>query len=182
MFSSINIYCKPTYFKRRVECHFSSKMKRKSRDWDLTLELSCHAGCPTVGRFYSIGMCIWNVGYLLPLRYALGMWVICCIWDVYWECGSYVAFEVCIWNLGHVAFEVCIWNVGHMLPFEPETSKVRYIMWYWYYTCTVWSQYFLIHLSYIYTTSTSITKIWKYKKKLLWNLMLCFDMKTMLCL
>ena len=22
-------------------------MKRKSRDWDLTLELSCHAGCPT---------------------------------------------------------------------------------------------------------------------------------------
>jgi hypothetical protein len=23
-------------------------MKRKSRDWDLTLELSCHAGCPTV--------------------------------------------------------------------------------------------------------------------------------------
>jgi hypothetical protein len=65
-------------------------------------------------------------------------------------------------------------NVGHMLPFEPETSKVRYIMWYWYYT--VWSQYFLIHLSYIYT---SITKIWKYKKKLLWNLMLCFDMKTM---
>ena len=43
----INIYCKPTYFKRRVERHFSSKMKRKSRDWDLTLELSCHAGCPT---------------------------------------------------------------------------------------------------------------------------------------
>jgi hypothetical protein len=42
------IYCKPTYFKRRVEHHFSSKMKRKSRDWDLTLELSCHAGCPTV--------------------------------------------------------------------------------------------------------------------------------------
>ena len=33
-----------------VERHFSSKMKRKSRDWDLTLslELSCHAGCPTV--------------------------------------------------------------------------------------------------------------------------------------
>jgi hypothetical protein len=23
-------------------------MKRESRDWDLTLELSCHAGCPTV--------------------------------------------------------------------------------------------------------------------------------------
>jgi hypothetical protein len=23
-------------------------MKRKSRDWDLTLELSCHAGCPAV--------------------------------------------------------------------------------------------------------------------------------------
>ena len=22
-------------------------MKRKSRDWDLTMELSCHAGCPT---------------------------------------------------------------------------------------------------------------------------------------
>ena len=22
-------------------------MKRKSRDWDLTLELSCHGGCPT---------------------------------------------------------------------------------------------------------------------------------------
>jgi hypothetical protein len=47
LISSINIYCKPTYFKRRVERHFSSKMKRKSRDWDLTLELSCHAGCPT---------------------------------------------------------------------------------------------------------------------------------------
>jgi hypothetical protein len=36
------------YSKRRVERHFSSKMKRKSRDLDLTLELSCHAGCPTV--------------------------------------------------------------------------------------------------------------------------------------
>jgi hypothetical protein len=44
----IYVYCKPTYFKRRIERHFSSKMKRKSRDWDLTLELSCHAGCPTV--------------------------------------------------------------------------------------------------------------------------------------
>ena len=52
MISRINIYCKPTYFKRRVERHFSSKMKRKSRDWDLTLELSCHAGCPTVLLFY----------------------------------------------------------------------------------------------------------------------------------
>jgi hypothetical protein len=30
-----------------VERHFSSKMKRKSRDWDSTLELSRHAGCPT---------------------------------------------------------------------------------------------------------------------------------------
>ena len=45
--SSINIYCKRTYFKRRVERNFLSKMKRKSRDWELTLELSCHAGCPT---------------------------------------------------------------------------------------------------------------------------------------
>jgi hypothetical protein len=26
-------------------------MKQKSRDWDLTLELSCHAGCPTVLAF-----------------------------------------------------------------------------------------------------------------------------------
>ena len=41
------------YFKRRVERHFSSKMKRKSRDWDLTLELSCHAGCPTVDTVYT---------------------------------------------------------------------------------------------------------------------------------
>ena len=120
------------------------------------------------GSFVAFEMCIENVGHLLHLRCVLGIWVICCLWGVYLEFGSYVAFEV------------CIWNVGHMLPFEPETSKVRYIMWYWYYT--VWSQYFLIHLSYIYTTSTSITKIWKYKKKLLWNLMLCFDMKTMLCL
>jgi hypothetical protein len=27
------------------------KFIRKSRDWDLTLELSCHAGCPTVQIF-----------------------------------------------------------------------------------------------------------------------------------
>jgi hypothetical protein len=57
LISSINIYCKPTYFKRRVERHFSSKMKRKSRDWDLTLELSCHAGCPTV-KFYLLTISI----------------------------------------------------------------------------------------------------------------------------
>ena len=32
-------------------------MKRKSRDWDLTLELSCHAGCPTVPeRLQAVGM------------------------------------------------------------------------------------------------------------------------------
>ena len=47
MISSVRIYCKLTYFNRRVERHFSSKMKRKSRDSDLTLELSCHAGFPT---------------------------------------------------------------------------------------------------------------------------------------
>jgi hypothetical protein len=46
--SQVPVTWLPTYFKRRVERHFSSKMKRKSRDWDLTLELSCHAGCPTV--------------------------------------------------------------------------------------------------------------------------------------
>jgi hypothetical protein len=29
-------------------------MKRKSRDWDLTLELSCHAGCPTALAYYLV--------------------------------------------------------------------------------------------------------------------------------
>ena len=43
----MRIYCKPTYFNQSVERHFSSKIKRKSRDSDLTLELSCHAGFPT---------------------------------------------------------------------------------------------------------------------------------------
>ena len=33
MISSVRIYCKPTYFNRRVERHFSSKMTRKSRDF-----------------------------------------------------------------------------------------------------------------------------------------------------
>ena len=33
MISSVRIYCKPTYFKRRGERHFSSKMTRKSRDF-----------------------------------------------------------------------------------------------------------------------------------------------------
>jgi hypothetical protein len=49
------------YFKRRVERHFSSKMKRKSRDWDLTLELSCHAGCPT-----EVVVCVLSKGCLAP--------------------------------------------------------------------------------------------------------------------
>ena len=30
-------------------------MKRKSRDWDFTLELSCHAGCPT-GNVFDISL------------------------------------------------------------------------------------------------------------------------------
>ena len=33
MISSVRIYCKPMYFNRRVEHHFSSKMTRKSRDF-----------------------------------------------------------------------------------------------------------------------------------------------------
>ena len=33
MISSVRIYCKPMYFNRRVERHFSSKMTRKSRDF-----------------------------------------------------------------------------------------------------------------------------------------------------
>jgi hypothetical protein len=35
-------------YKHRILLLEVAKMKRKSRDWDLTLELSCHAGCPTV--------------------------------------------------------------------------------------------------------------------------------------
>jgi len=32
LISGVRIYSKPTYFKRRVKRHFSSKMRRKSRD------------------------------------------------------------------------------------------------------------------------------------------------------
>jgi hypothetical protein len=39
--------CQTSKFIVFRERHFLSKMKRKSRDWELTLELSCHAGCST---------------------------------------------------------------------------------------------------------------------------------------
>jgi hypothetical protein len=61
------------YFKRRFERHFSSKMKRKSRDWDLTLELSCHAGCPTeIGLFRKVSLHI-PVCYRFPVMSSKNM-------------------------------------------------------------------------------------------------------------
>jgi hypothetical protein len=75
LISSVRIYCKPTYFNRRVERHFSSKMTRKSRDfvfrWNSPASLASFSGVSIYKSIFLIHVLKEQLGDIIFISFAI---------------------------------------------------------------------------------------------------------------